>query len=128
MDKLPPASARKLVTAKTDIAFLAFFDPMRRRLGFTLVELLVVIAIIATLIALLLPAVQHAREASNRMSCENNLKQISHGLQDYHASRKSFPPGRNVSTADGQGRCFSGYAYLLPYLDENTVYQQIDFS
>ena len=96
--------------------------------GFTLIELLVVIAIIAILVALLLPAVQQAREAARRSQCVNNLKQIGLALQNYHESNQKFPPGY-VSTFDNMGNDLGpgwGWAArLLPVLDQKPLYGTI---
>ncbi len=90
--------------------------------GFTLVELLVVIAIVGILIALLLPAVQAAREAARRMQCTNNLKQCGLALHNYHLTHKTFPYG-----AGGNGVWWSWSALILPFLEQSAVYDQIDF-
>lgn len=96
----------------------------RRPDGFTLVELLVVIAIVGVLVALLLPAVQAAREASRRSSCVNNLKQLGVALQNFHAAQRRFPPGRGGPAP----MVFSAQAYLLPYIEEGSIEGQIDFT
>jgi prepilin-type N-terminal cleavage/methylation domain-containing protein len=83
--------------------------------AFTLVELLVVIAIIGILVALLLPAIQAAREAARRSQCQNNIKQIGLALQNYHSARNSFPPG----AAFQEGSTWS--AYILPYMEESAA-------
>ncbi|QDU97090.1 DUF1559 domain-containing protein [Lignipirellula cremea] len=92
----------------------------RLRQGFTLVELLVVIAIIGVLVALLLPAVQMAREAARRSTCTNNLKQIGLGLANYHDAHKSFPPGA-VGVSHNTGLWGWG-AMILPQLEEGSLY------
>ena len=95
--------------------------------AFTLVELLVVIAIIGIFIALLLPAVQAAREAARRTQCRNHLKQIGRAVNNYNSAHRTFPTGRVRTMVDGQGRCFSAYAFLLPYLDAETLFDLINF-
>jgi len=85
----------------------------RRRSGFTLVELLVVIAIIGVLVGLLLPAVQAAREAARRMSCSNNLKQVSLAMHNYHGAFNQFPSGGLYRT-DQPSSSWSFQARLLP--------------
>lgn len=88
----------------------------RGRRGFTLVELLVVIAIIGILIALLLPAVQAAREAARRRQCNNSLKQIGIALHNYENTHRSFPPGR-IDVTDGEPTRTVWGISLLPYLE-----------
>jgi prepilin-type N-terminal cleavage/methylation domain-containing protein/prepilin-type processing-associated H-X9-DG protein len=127
---------------------------MRRKLreswkhcGFTLVELLVVIAIIGILVALLLPAIQAAREAARRMSCSNNMKQIGDAELNYEGVKKVYPPARPGPDKDGddeivavgyppgyraQGKKgyertgVSGFVLILPFMEEQALYDQFD--
>jgi prepilin-type N-terminal cleavage/methylation domain-containing protein/prepilin-type processing-associated H-X9-DG protein len=98
------------------------------RRAFTLVELLVVIAIIGVLVALLLPAVQAAREAARRTQCVNNLKQIGIGLHNYHDTLRVLPPGAfwaGATTSNSRG---SILLHILPFIEQQTLYDKVDFN
>ncbi|MCL4195658.1 MAG: DUF1559 domain-containing protein [Thermoguttaceae bacterium] len=104
--------------------------------GFTLVELLVVIAIIGALIAMLLPAVQMARETARRASCLNNLRQMGIGVHNYHDALRTFPPGgiehrAMINPATGRpygasGRQLAWSVFLLPYVEQGPLYARLD--
>ena len=102
-----------------------------KKSAFTLVELLVVIAIIGVLIALLLPAVQQAREAARRMQCTNHLKQVGLAVHNYHDTHLVFPPGvlaRQLNAALGTGiypNRLSWMPLLLPVLEQGALYDQL---
>ena len=99
----------------------------RRAIGFTLVELLVVIAIIGILVALLLPAVQAAREAARRNACINNMKQLGLALHNYHDANGEFPDGGSASASGNQSKP-GAYAQLLPFFEEGALQDQIDLN
>ena len=102
------------------------------RSGFTLVELLVVITIIGILIALLLPAVQAAREAARRLQCSNNSKQVGLAMHNYHTAQRCFPPG-TIYIYDS-GNAANNYfglgwsSFILPFMESAQIYNKYDFS
>jgi prepilin-type N-terminal cleavage/methylation domain-containing protein len=95
--------------------------------GFTLVELLVVIAVIGTLVGLLLPAVQQAREAARRSSCQNNLRQLGIALHNHESAKNYFPPSGQAVATPGNAP-WSGQALILPYVEGDSLFTKIDFT
>lgn len=95
-----------------------------RQVGFTLVELLVVIAIIGILVALLLPAVQAAREAARRTQCNNNLKQLALGLHNYHDTFRKFPAGY-YQIPTGAANESTWITHILPFIEQKPLYDGI---
>ncbi len=99
---------------------------MQNRKAFTLVELLVVIAIIGILIALLLPAVQAAREAARRIQCTNNVKQLALGVLNYESTNKIFPPGGSYGITGPTPYGASWIVHIFPFCEQNSVYESMD--
>lgn len=102
----------------------------RSEVGFTLVELLVVIAIIGLLLAVLLPAVQAARSAARRGLCTNNLRQLALGIINFESANGHFPSSWRAAPAihDGKTSGWSAHVQILPFIEQNSLYQQIDMS
>ncbi len=97
-----------------------------RSKAFTLVELLVVIAIIGILVGMLLPAVQSVREAARLTSCKNNIRQISLAAQNYQAAHQRLPPGWKANSSSSE-LGWGWNSYILPFLDQNNVFEDIEF-
>ncbi len=93
------------------------------RQGFSLIELLVVIAITGVMLAILLPAAQKVREAAKRTQCANNLKQLGLALQNYHDANGIFPPALQRAQGNGSEAMTTGYALLLPYVEQHNLYR-----
>jgi prepilin-type N-terminal cleavage/methylation domain-containing protein/prepilin-type processing-associated H-X9-DG protein len=98
--------------------------------GFTLVELLVVIAIIGVLVALLLPAIQSARESARRTTCANNLKQVGLALTEHVSVKQSYPPGQKVTCGTAASPCdpWAWSAFILPFMEQTEIYGLINFT
>lgn len=95
--------------------------------GFTLVELLVVIAIIGILVALLLPAVQAAREAARRSACSNNIRQVGLALMNFEGAQGRLPEGASLLDTDSQSTQFSWVTRIMPYIEEAAAFDQVDW-
>jgi prepilin-type N-terminal cleavage/methylation domain-containing protein/prepilin-type processing-associated H-X9-DG protein len=105
--------------------------PRTKRAGYTLVELLVVIAVVALLMAILLPAVQTAREAARRIQCTNNLKQLGLALHEYESAYSAYPPSMVLSGIGHAPSWVGGWgvnARILPFLDQVALYNAINWS
>ncbi|MDR3197776.1 MAG: DUF1559 domain-containing protein [Planctomycetaceae bacterium] len=117
----------------TKFSLINMFGRKRGKKAFTLVELLVVIAIIGVLIALLLPAVQAAREAARRMQCVNKLKQLTLAVHNYHDTNNALPndgwyPRPKSSATARSGHNWSMLARILPFIEQNAVFDLIDWN
>jgi prepilin-type N-terminal cleavage/methylation domain-containing protein/prepilin-type processing-associated H-X9-DG protein len=144
VDAAPPAPGRSRNAQPLTMALegntrpppaaLTLWRPLRapicRRDGFTLVELLVVVAIVGALVALLLPAIQAARESARRTVCLNHLRQIGVAMHNYHSAYRAFPPGGVEFRPPGNHtrRNLAWSVFLLPQLEEQGLYDRLNLS
>lgn len=122
-----PTAADRLLSLVHDQREKVGIQRRRKRPGVTVVELLVVIAIVGILVALLLPAVQAAREAARRLQCGNNLKQLGLALHTYHDTHRVFPIDNKYPFFSAGIGCFSHKVRLLPFLERQSEYDLIDW-
>ncbi len=100
---------------------------MKRR-GFAFTEMLVLVGLITVILTLLLPAIQHSRQDARRAQCKNNLKQLGLALHNYHDVHRLFPPGWvSKEGSPGSGARFGWQTFILPYVDQAPLYNQVDF-
>ncbi|MGA2031267.1 MAG: DUF1559 domain-containing protein [Thermoguttaceae bacterium] len=116
----------RTITADVSPNDVRFGRPAAGQPGFSLIELLVAISISGLMMALLLPAVQASREACRRIQCANNLRQLSLAALNYHSAQGAFPPARTDSV--DRGNIWGPIVRLLPFLEQNTAFQKIDFT
>ncbi|MBC8166225.1 MAG: DUF1559 domain-containing protein, partial [Bryobacteraceae bacterium] len=122
-----PFSAKEIDASATDAKGVI----LRRQRGFTLVEVIVVVAIMALVLAVMMPAIQSAREDARKVQCKDRLKQIGLALQNYHGIHSVFPYGSSCSFPTEKRFTNVKHAwteFLLPFLDETPLYQHINFS
>ena len=116
------------MTGSRGVVVSRFTRCPQQRTGFTLVELLVVIAIIGVLVALLLPAVQAAREASRRSACSNNVKQIALAVHNFHDTHGTIPHPQPYAKTKTNNQGWGWLMVILPYVEQQTLYDKIDFN
>ena len=128
VNRSPAPAITPITIAMRQTTVLTGTNSNGSRLAFTLVELLVVMAIVGVLVALLLPAVQSARESARRSQCKNNLRQLGVAMHNFESSFEKLPPGYDFFPGtDGNASGHGWGAHILPFIEEQVIYDQIDF-